>query len=279
MVGGLRPLLPDRPLLPGRGPARRPAAGVHADRPRDVVRRRRADVMARRRADGRRPVHQRCAAGRRRGRSRSCSYAEAMLRYGTDRPDLRVELELADFSELLRRHRLPRVRGRAGGRQPRARAWPCRARRGAVAARARRPGRRSRPREGARGLTWIRIGAEGWQSPAVKFLADAERERLTARGAAGARRPADPARRARGHGVAPILSRLRLRLGERLRRASRRTRTASSGSSTSRSCEQRRRQRSLRGRPPSRSPRRSTTISSASRASRSPSARWPTTSC
>src|SRR4029453_15244755 len=34
--------------------------------------------------------------------------------------------------------------------------------------------------EGAGGLTWIRIGADGWQSPAVKFLGDAERERLTA---------------------------------------------------------------------------------------------------
>jgi hypothetical protein len=29
MVAGLRPLLPDRALLPRRGPARRPAAGVH----------------------------------------------------------------------------------------------------------------------------------------------------------------------------------------------------------------------------------------------------------
>ena len=38
---GLRPLLPDRPLLPRRGPARRPPARVHAGRPRDVVRRRR----------------------------------------------------------------------------------------------------------------------------------------------------------------------------------------------------------------------------------------------
>src|SRR5207244_1685780 len=36
--------------------------------------------------------------------------------------------------------------------------------------------------EGAGGLTWIKIGADGWQSPAVKFLSDAERERLTAAG-------------------------------------------------------------------------------------------------
>ena len=35
----LRALLPDRALLPRRGPARRPPAGVHAARPRDVVRR------------------------------------------------------------------------------------------------------------------------------------------------------------------------------------------------------------------------------------------------
>ena len=33
----LRPLLPDRPLLPRRGPARRPPARVHPDRPRDEL--------------------------------------------------------------------------------------------------------------------------------------------------------------------------------------------------------------------------------------------------
>ena len=38
--GRLRALLPDRPLLPRRGPARRPPARVHAARPRDGVRRR-----------------------------------------------------------------------------------------------------------------------------------------------------------------------------------------------------------------------------------------------
>ena len=32
-AGGLRPLLPDCPLLPRRGPAGRPAAGIHPDRP------------------------------------------------------------------------------------------------------------------------------------------------------------------------------------------------------------------------------------------------------
>ena len=35
MIGGLRALLPDRPLLPRRGPARRPPAGVHPARRRD----------------------------------------------------------------------------------------------------------------------------------------------------------------------------------------------------------------------------------------------------
>ena len=39
MVAGIDKLLPDRALLPRRGPARRPPARVHAARPRDGVRR------------------------------------------------------------------------------------------------------------------------------------------------------------------------------------------------------------------------------------------------
>ena len=39
--GRHRPLLPDRPLLSRRGPARRPAAGIHPARPGDELRRRR----------------------------------------------------------------------------------------------------------------------------------------------------------------------------------------------------------------------------------------------
>ncbi len=71
--------------------------------------------------------------------------------------------------------------------------------------------------EGAGGLTWIRIGTDGWQSPAVKFLGDAERERLTAAGRLENGDLlillAEPEARA-----AAILGQLRLRLGERLGR-------------------------------------------------------------
>ena len=56
--GRLRALLPDRPLLPGRGPARRPPAGVHPARHGDELRRaggrdrdRRGDARARLRGD------------------------------------------------------------------------------------------------------------------------------------------------------------------------------------------------------------------------------------
>ena len=52
---GHRPLLPDRPLLPRRGPARRPPAGVLAARPRDELRRR-GDRHGLRRVDGDRGV-------------------------------------------------------------------------------------------------------------------------------------------------------------------------------------------------------------------------------
>ena len=46
-----RPLFPDHALLPRRGPARRPPAGVHAGRRRDVVRARGPDLRADRAAD------------------------------------------------------------------------------------------------------------------------------------------------------------------------------------------------------------------------------------
>jgi aspartyl-tRNA synthetase len=144
------------------------------------------------------------------------SYADAMLRYGTDRPDLRVELELADFSDCFPGTAF-RVFAEALAQGRRVR--------GLVA-----PGGGSglsrrelddlvafATAEGAGGLTWIRIGADGWQSPAVKFLGDAERERLTAAGRLGTGDLlvllAEPDARAWA-----ILAQLRVRLGERLGR-------------------------------------------------------------
>ncbi len=69
------------------------------------------------------------------------SYADAMLRYGTDRPDLRVALELADFSDCFAGTALPGVRRGDGAGSARARPGRARRRGGAVAPRAGRSGR------------------------------------------------------------------------------------------------------------------------------------------
>jgi aspartyl-tRNA synthetase len=105
-------------------------------------------------------------------------YAEAMARFGTDRPDTRFGLELIDcstvfagsgfkvFADVL-------VRG------------------GVVKAIVIPDGAGLSRKDlddltevvaayGAKGLAWIRVGTDGWQSPIVKFLADAERARLQA---------------------------------------------------------------------------------------------------
>ena len=144
------------------------------------------------------------------------SYAEAMLRYGTDRPDLRVELELADFSDCFAGTAFRVFADALGeGRRVRGLVAP-----GGGAALSRRELDELvafATTEGAGGLTWIRIAADGWQSPAVKFLGDGERERLTT--AAGLAPGdllvllAEPDARSFS-----ILSQLRVRLGERLGR-------------------------------------------------------------
>jgi aspartyl-tRNA synthetase len=146
-------------------------------------------------------------------------YAEVMRRYGTDRPDLRVDLELGDFSACFAGTGF-RVLAEAlaAGNPVRGLLVP-----GGGAALSRRElddlvGFATA--EGARGLTWIRVGADGWQSPAVKFLSDTERERLTR--AAGLEAGDLFVLLAEPEAVAaPILSRIRLQLGERLGRVAR----------------------------------------------------------
>jgi aspartyl-tRNA synthetase len=104
------------------------------------------------------------------------TWAEAMRRYGSDKPDLRISLELVDVAEHVRHVEFKVFSGPAndpGGR--------------VVALRL--PGGAKQPRKylddlgayvatfGARGLAWIRVddlakGREGMTSPIIKFLDD-----------------------------------------------------------------------------------------------------------
>ena len=93
-----RAVLPARPLLPRRGPAQRPAARVHPDRPGDVVRHPRGRDRGRARTSW-----PRCGAtitGYQVPRPiQRMTYADAMARYGSDKPDLRFGVELTDLTK------------------------------------------------------------------------------------------------------------------------------------------------------------------------------------
>jgi aspartyl-tRNA synthetase len=116
------------------------------------------------------------------------SFAEAMRRYGSDKPDLRIPLELADVADLVRDCDFKVFAG------------PAQDPNGRVAA-LRVPGGASMPRSqideytafvaryGAKGLAYIKVnerakGRAGMQSPVVKFLADAALQGILGRTAA-----------------------------------------------------------------------------------------------
>src|SRR5262249_13746620 len=109
------------------------------------------------------------------------SYADAMLRYGTDRPDPRVGRGLAGFSGGFAGTGF-RVVAAARGQGGRVRGLVAPGGGAALSRRELDDLVAFAVGEGAGGLTWIRIGADGWQSPAVKFLGDAQRERLAPAG-------------------------------------------------------------------------------------------------
>ncbi len=105
-------------------------------------------------------------------------YAEAMDRFGTDRPDLRFGLELVDLGEALRETEFKVFRSVLEGG-------------GAV--RGLNAGRRELPRSeldglisraqelGAKGLVWAFREGEGWRSPTAKFLSEGELRDLNER--------------------------------------------------------------------------------------------------
>ncbi len=145
------------------------------------------------------------------------TYKEAMDRYGSDKPDTRILLELADLTEDFRASDFKAFRGvvESGGivkslHVPDAKELS----RGDLD----RLESLVRKELGAKGLAWIRIGDEGkWQGPIVKFLGDPEKQAIeSATGLAPGSIvffQADEASRANA-----ILSRLRIDLGERLGR-------------------------------------------------------------
>jgi aspartyl-tRNA synthetase len=140
------------------------------------------------------------------------TYDQAMNRYGTDRPDLRFNLEMTDLTSLVR-HSAVKVFSET-------------AEKGGCIKAIGVPGGAGFSRKelddlvalaqdwGARGLAWAKINPEGWQSPLAKFLTEDERRAI---GRAVGLRPGDlilfqadaPAV------VNDILGKIRLHLGMR----------------------------------------------------------------
>jgi aspartyl-tRNA synthetase len=104
------------------------------------------------------------------------TYAEAMQRYGSDRPDTRFGLELTDVSDLF---------GESGFKVFRS---ACESG-GVVKTIVVKGGAEMSRKEiddignaaidlGAKGMAWIKVSGGDWQSPIVKFFSDAERSGL-----------------------------------------------------------------------------------------------------
>ena len=105
------------------------------------------------------------------------TWREAMERFGTDRPDLRIGLELVEVADLVRDSEFKVFAGPA--RNPRGRVAALRVPGGGAIPRSRIDGYTQFVGQyGAKGLAWIRVndtkaGRDGLQSPIVKFLDDA----------------------------------------------------------------------------------------------------------
>ncbi len=104
---------------------------------------------------------------------RRLSYEEAIARYGIDRPDLRFGLELTDVSDAVRTTEFKVFRSALDA--------------GGIVKVLRLPeGERLSRREldglpaivgpfGAKGVAWVRLQSDGWQSPIAKFLSGQEK--------------------------------------------------------------------------------------------------------
>jgi aspartyl-tRNA synthetase len=140
------------------------------------------------------------------------TYAEALARFGNDKPDIRFGLELRELTALFRGTEIQvftEMMTKGG------------VIRGIVVPQA--PFSRKELDDlnplamsfGAKGLAWVRVTASGWQSPLAKFVSDAQKSEITA--SLGLKEGdlllmvADQEKM-----VCDVLSRLRLYLGDKL---------------------------------------------------------------
>lgn len=104
-------------------------------------------------------------------------HEEAMLRYGSDKPDTRFGLELAEMTEVFRESGFQVFSGAI--------------KKGGIVKALKLPGKAGELSRkeiddlgetakslGAKGLAWIRVSGEEWQSPIIKFMSDREKEDL-----------------------------------------------------------------------------------------------------
>lgn len=112
------------------------------------------------------------------------SHAEAVARFGTDKPDTRFALELADISALVADVEFKVFSGtvKKGGMVS------CLAVPGGATAFS-RSALDSMPDivspYGAKGLAWVKLNADGWSGPIAKFLPDDVRQGIAAQAGAG----------------------------------------------------------------------------------------------
>jgi aspartyl-tRNA synthetase len=141
-------------------------------------------------------------------------HEEAMLRYGSDKPDTRFGLELEDLTDIFKDSGFQVFSGAI--------------KKGGIVKVLKLPGKAGELSRkeiddlgetakslGAKGLAWIRVSGEEWQSPIIKFMSDREKEdlqkKLTLKDGDIVFFAADTP-----YIVNMVLSHLRLDLGERL---------------------------------------------------------------
>ncbi len=104
-------------------------------------------------------------------------YEEAMLRYGTDKPDTRFGLELEDISDVFRESEFKVFSG-ALGKGGIIKALNLKGKAGELSRKEIDDLTEDAKTLGAKGLAWIRVSGDEWQSPIIKFFSDEEKENL-----------------------------------------------------------------------------------------------------